>query len=188
MNKATEGRPLSKVWERCGGYVVKRAILKSVPLDSEDSLKGRRPDKIDPHDALEWIYQLLTTLDSKASALMRLNGVMLAAATFLVGTQSKFIVLAKADVLAIMLTATTASLSIVLCLLVVAVRWPFLGKAEESHEYFDFEPEFRNLQDEASRREKIYVWAWWVSLGGGLIFLADFATLALRAVASAPYH
>jgi hypothetical protein len=187
IQKVTEGQPLCEVWERCDSYVLKRAILKSVPLDSEKSLTGKLPTRIDPNDALEWIYGLLTTLDSKASALMRLNGVMLAATTFLLGAQSKFFVLTKSDVFAIAVTGSTSALSIVLCLFVVAVKWPFLGHAVSSYGYVDFEPEFRSLQDEASRRQKIYRIAWGVSVAGGLFFLVDFVTVAVRAVSNAPY-
>src|SRR5207247_2344942 len=75
-------------------------------------------------EALDWIYQLLNILDTKASALMRLNSVMLAAAAFLLNPVYNA---GRCVKYAVALSGIGSTLSIAICLLVVSVDWRFLG-------------------------------------------------------------
>ena len=64
-------------------YVKRRHALAKATTNRTNVSCIAPTDSPKGDDALNWIYGLLTILDAKASALMRLNGVMLAAAAFL---------------------------------------------------------------------------------------------------------
>ena len=105
---------------------------------------------------------------------MRLNGVMFAAAALLLkpsGSQDRWIPHLVA------ISGMGSALSIILCLLVVAVDWPFLGLAtrkrpdDEGTIVADFSEEFRHLKLVAHLRQIFYRWAWSVSFLCGLSFL-----------------
>ncbi len=123
----------------------------------------------------EWLYGILNTLDAKASALMRLNGVMVAAATFLHAQSHE---LPAAWALAI--SATASTISIACCLLVVSLDWSFYqhinlkapGKPDFSEEVF-------HLQHVAIFREKTYRTAWVSSSIGILSFLCALLTRSI---------
>jgi len=175
----TDGqKPNHTNWLACEAYVLRRHMLPNAKFES-----GRLvADLCQPHeainckDALDWIYQLLSAMDGKASALMRLNGVMLAAAAFLLGGAkgSQSLQIARYDEIAIAITAAASALSIFLCLKVVNVSWYFLGKVTEAGGKLDYTTEFEMLQKTAKGRQLAYRYAWWISAGASLLFVAEF--------------
>ena len=131
-------------------------------------------------DVVEWIYAVLTTLDSKASALMRLNGVVIAAAAFLLGLFGRqgTTILSTGSVNALLIVgcALLSAMSIFLCLLVVNVSWPLLGRVEKKSDgTVDCSSELVSLEKTRERRQVIYRAAWWVSLAASFLFLIEFA-------------
>jgi hypothetical protein len=119
-------------------------------------------------------YFVLTVLDSKASALMRLNGVVLAAA--LVGISAHFF---QIKTWAFELTALPSLISMILCLQVVAVDWPFLGYATVSDENANFGVEISELRKVRWFREYVYRTAWYFSLLSALIFTYQLLMLCM---------
>lgn len=156
-------------------YLIKRHALTqakngTLTVTQTPDAPGSLPDG---DKALEWLYQLLSILDSKASALMRLNGVMLAAAAFMLNPQYQSLTLVKSVVA---LSATGSTLSIVCCLLVVSVDWPFLSLVSEKNNHrgekeLDFSAEFFHLQSVADFRQKLYRAGWTVSLISAFAFM-----------------
>src|SRR5262249_33963389 len=102
-------------------------------------------DGAPPVTQVKWLYEILTVLDNKASALMRLNSVMLAAAAFLLRPVEKPGQIPAMDV-RLLLIALLSSISIALCLLIVSVDWGFLGLAREDGAGLNFDREIANLQ------------------------------------------
>ena len=154
-------------------YVRRRHAL-SAATEAGDKITCSTPsDPVKGDKALEWIYALLGVLDQKASALMRLNGVMLAAAAFLLHPQYHAPILVTVAMAA---SAIGSTISIGCCLLVVSIDWPFLDLVtEENNENgktnFDFSQEFFHLQHVANFRQGCYRAAWAVSLFTTVAFL-----------------
>jgi hypothetical protein len=130
-----------------------------------------------PAQALEWLYTVLTVLDSKASALMRLNGVMLAAAAFLLNFQAPVGLRIPVSPRLILSIAVLSSFSIALCLLVVSVDWRFLGLVRQTEQEFDFTDEIANLQRVSLFRQGVYRLAWWLSFIATGMFVYTFVRL-----------
>src|SRR5437016_3447274 len=117
-------------------YIQKRYALQKIQLgpgsDCSWKPKEGEPDTITADKVVEWIYAVLSTLDSKASALMRLNGVLIAAAAFLLGLFGRqgtsILATTHSHALLIMGCALLSATSIGFCLFVVNVSWSFLGR------------------------------------------------------------
>src|SRR4029077_12403372 len=128
-------------------------------------------------DVLDWMYAILTTLDSKASALMRLNGVLIAAAAFLLGLFGRqggtILSTHKVEALVITTSALLSAIAIFLCLFVVNVSWPFLGKTGDGP-IFTCEEEVSALDKAYKFRQTVYRIAWRISLGASVEFLLEF--------------
>lgn len=156
-------------------YLLKRHALTQA---KHGSLKVTQPPGCpdnwpDSDKALDWLYQLLSILDSKASALMRLNGVMLAAAAFMLQPEYHVLGIIK---LLVAISATGSTLSIACCLSVVSVDWPFLSHVSEKttaggDKVFDFSNEFHLLQQVADFRQKLYMTGWKMSFAATVMFL-----------------
>lgn len=133
---------------------------------------------LDAKEVVEWIYGVLTTLDAKASALMRLNGVLIAAAAFLLGLFRRqggsILSTTNLDAILIILCALLSAVSISFCLFVVNVSWPFLGKVTKNNGSFDFANEIESLSKACSFRQCAYRSAWWISLFASIGFLVEF--------------
>ena len=147
-------------------YVLRRHLLSQTTLNLSGAVVSPYPTASHPlpgDKALEWIYQLLSVLDTKASALMRLNGVMLAAAAFMLrpgDEPSRLFTLVVAG------SAIGSTISIAFCLLVVSVDWRFLGLATVSTktpQMIDFTHEFFHLQKVTDFRQFFYRAAWTIS-------------------------
>lgn len=108
------------------------------------------------------IYPILTVLDQKASALMRLDGVVLAAA--FVGVGAKIYELKSFVFGGITIPCL---ISMILCLLVVSVDWPFLGYAKTN----DFSKEIEELRKVRYFRECAFQWAWLFALISALVLI-----------------
>jgi hypothetical protein len=114
---------------------------------------------------IEANYQVLSILDAKASALMRLDGVLLAAC--LVGLTAK---LYDVKSCAFGILAYTSLASMLLCLLVVAVDWKFLGYVIKTANGFDFTQEISHLRRVRAFRERVYQLAWWLAFVASMAF------------------
>jgi hypothetical protein len=117
---------------------------------------------------LEWLYGLLGVLDTKASALMRLNGVMLAAAAFLLNPAANS---SQAMKFLVAGSAVGSTISIACCLLVVGVDWRFLGLVEEKGTQLDFSQEFFHLQNVVGFRQGCFRLGWTISFLATVSFL-----------------
>jgi hypothetical protein len=134
-------------------------------------------------DAIEWAYAVLTTLDAKASALMRLNGVLIAAAAFMLGlfgrVDKPVLATEKGDAFVIVLAALLSAVSMFLCLFVVNVSWKFLGKVVISDKKYSFGAEINRLYKAIRFRETAYQAAWVISWIAALGFVGEFARQAI---------
>jgi hypothetical protein len=117
---------------------------------------------LDAKKTIEAIYPILTVLDQKASALMRLDGVVLAAA--FVGVAARVYNFKSVVFGGI---AIPCMLSMILCLLVVSVDWPFLGYAKKD----DFSEEIAALRRVRYFRECAFRWAWSFAFISALVLL-----------------
>lgn len=158
-------------------YVKRREGLRTAQLKNGRIVSPVPVRLKNSEKTVEWLYSLLTVLDAKASALMRLNGVMLAAAAFLLSAdREKFAVISFIRV-APELTlwiAALSSVSIALCLLVVSVDWQFLGCVRETEKRLDFTDEFINLERVSLFRQYVYRFAWLISLVATILFVIVF--------------
>ncbi len=136
----------------------------------------------DTESAMKWLYELLTILDAKAASLMTLNGIMLATATLFLVDKADVTLFSKGSSLSSAVHFTTAcsgvlsACSIILCLYVVGVRWPFLalvdGPAKETDDtHYDFRDEIYALQREVTRRQWSYISSWLISMLGSVAIL-----------------
>ena len=139
----------------------------------------------------DWLYSLLNTLDSKASALMRLNGVMVAAMSFLSGPvqpvsplsgqpqavlHHTFSALENTLLASLVLSSLASIISIGLCLFVVAIDWDFYEHVKLDPTP-DFSREVYELQKITLCRQRCYRLAWRFSAVGILVF---FGCVCLR--------
>jgi hypothetical protein len=139
---------------------------------------AKRSVDVKASDMLAWLYAVLTTLDGKASALMRLNGVLIAAAAFLLGLFRRqggtILSLTDFDARLIVVSALLSAISIFCCLWVVNVSWSFLGRVKKKGEVFDCTEELTHLDRACTFRQRTYRAAWWISLFSVLAFLVEF--------------
>lgn len=144
-------------------------VVKAVAAVDE---KERKP--------LELTYSILSVIDSKASALLRFNAFILAAGTFVsrpsIANPGKFTV---SEWVAAALILTIVSM--ILCLSVVMIEWPFLDRIEvtidpnkPNEPKPSFKKELESLSEVAGRRTAVYRFAWLLSflsviaIAGGL--------------------
>ena len=177
-------------WENWPLYVQRRyalatAILKDpsqvccAPLTETESVKAK--------DVVEWIYGVLGTLDAKASALMRLNGVLIAAAAFLLGLfrpqGGSILSTTNLDAALIVLLAFFSAISIFCCLLVVDISWPFLGRVtKNNNRTFEFAEEIKSLDKISRFRQNAFRLAWLISLVASIGFLGEFLKQAVHVI------
>jgi len=124
------------------------------------------------------LYEALTILDSKASALMAFDGILVAAAAFTVEKAGALDAQRAVTFIAIVIALAAAAL----CLLVARISYPFLDKVRITPGVppgLDYSDEIRALDGEVMRRTRYYRIAWRLSLAGLLPFLIMFG-LALQ--------
>jgi hypothetical protein len=177
-------------WEKWPLYVQKRYALGKVDLRSVGSVCCTplgEYESIGAKDVVDWIYGVLTILDAKASTLMRLNGVLIAAAAFLLGLfgrRESILSMARSDAMLVILSASLSTVSIFLCLLVVNVSWGFLGRVTKNHgnRTFEFAREIESLDGAMRFRQTVYQAAWLISLIASIGFLAEFLMQARHVI------
>lgn len=157
-------------------YVKKKFWLANTQLATPT-----KPQSLDTtaENAVKWLYEVLTTLDSKASALMRLNGVLIAAAAFLLGLFGRqggtILATGSWDARLIILSALLSACSIFACLFVVNVSWPFLGETKiVDDQTLRCEDEIKRLGCASTFRQIMYRLAWWISFSASIGFLVEF--------------
>lgn len=157
-------------WDR---YVRHRHALKAAADDGEPIQLASPAGGLKPDQALDWLYQLLGILDAKASALMRLNGISLAAALVLAGqaTHIGMSDFGPVSRVVTMVVALLSAVSILCCLFVVNVSWKFLDRVDDTGQGgLRFSREMRSLQNAGNFRQFMYRAAWWVSLLASVMF------------------
>lgn len=164
---------------RFSDYVIARYVLIGAS-PGQTSFPETQPSA---EKAFEWLYHLLGLLDAKASALMRLNSVMLAAAAFILNPQYGSWPITK---YLIACSAVGSAISITCCLLVVAVDWPFLGLVEKESSTgtveLKFSKELFHRQKVVDFRRRCYVIAWILSLLATVAFLIGIITFFRQVV------
>ena len=136
-------------------------VDKRIALDADGIKKPR----------IDAVYAVLSVLDTKASALMRLDGVLLAAA--FVGVQAD---LYSADSWSFAIITLASVISMMLCLMVVSVDWSFLGKTTvtpattAAAATYDFSDELKCLIQVRLLRERAYRCAWSFAFLASVIF------------------
>jgi hypothetical protein len=119
------------------------------------AISGARDSR--PHD---YLYDCLTVLDTKASALLQYDGIILAAATLAITLFPKTTFGIPLFVVSLVLSG----ISSILCLQVIWVYWTTTG------EFQDDEMEFRELMNCRNKRTLFYRASWLVALGS-VVFL-----------------
>jgi hypothetical protein len=115
---------------------------------------------------LDEIYRFLGILDSKASALMRYNGIILAVIALMERSRQEL----PGTVYSIVIMTIC---SILACLLVVGVYWRFLEWVDPTAND-KLADELAVLRRVLILREAAYQLAWWLSAGVLIIFLVHF--------------
>jgi hypothetical protein len=119
-------------------------------------------------DIVNRLYGILTILDAKANGLLRVNSLFLTMLVFFIGWSHAstgfppqllvFVPLAYIDTLLLLLSS-------LLCLLIVAVSWKFLGHVTAD----SFESEIARLANVVDDRTHFFWLAWWGTIASLLI-------------------
>jgi hypothetical protein len=128
---------------------------------------------------IEWLYGVLTVLDSKAGALLAFDGLLLAAASLMYDKMSEKVPWLRTPSLLLILVTLFAAL---LCLFVAQVSYHFLGKITLG---VNNDPEIETLGKAAECRTRILWVAWRASVFAVCSFIAIvigvlFKTLELK--------
>jgi hypothetical protein len=147
-------------------WAILQALPDSTDLDSKiEAIRGNR----DPRTLLDQIYTLLNILDSKASALMRYNGIILAVLALLLGRGAIQALPAGHAASAYIWIVYLTLASILACLLVVGVYWRFFEFVRPPN---DFAEELSTLRRVLLLREAAYQIAWWLAV---IVSIANFS-------------
>lgn len=145
--------------------------LLSAPGTSINPLKAK--------EITEFLYAALTILDSKASALMGFDGILIAAATFTVEKQG----LVDTQRVVTLIVIIMALFAAALCLFVARISYPFLGKVTiipGPPRELDYSDEISALDREVGRRTRLYRNAWLLSLIAVTLFMIVFIRSLIR--------
>lgn len=128
-------------------------------------------------DALNLLYKFLDVIDSKASALLRFNGIILAVLAVLSRTAGE----SSAKPYFYLATIIILIISCGLCMFVIQIKWGFLGQGSNPEVGFDATVEFPALRDAVAWRHRCYYLAWCITALCGLALSAmivwEFAAL-----------
>ncbi len=131
-------------------------------LDADDAKRAER------------LYGFLTLLDSKASALMTFDGVLAAAAAFLVDKDTPWGVFHVPAVggwrWGLLLSSLLAT---ALCLYVARISYPILGRVTRVGTTLEWSAEHESLEDAIRRRTRLYRVAWRISVLSVIGFAAS---------------
>jgi hypothetical protein len=176
-------------WEKWPLYVQRRHALATAHLRNPGSVCCEplgEHESVEAREVVDWIYGMLSILDAKASTLMRLDGVLIAAAAFLLGLFGRpesILSTTRSDAMLVILAACLSAVSLFLCLFVANISWSFLGKVtRNSNRTFEFAREIESLDRAMRFRQTIYQLAWLVSLIASIGFLLEFLMQARHVV------
>ncbi len=134
------------------------------------SVQGTQIVPVNAEATKKYLYDDLTVLDSKASALMAFDGILIAAASFTVEKGGVCDTLRVIPLIVIIMALVAAGL----CLLVAQVSYPFLGKVVMTPGRLDYSKELDALDGAVIWRTRFYQAAWWLSLIAVALFLILF--------------
>jgi len=146
-------------------WIVLNVLIPDCKKLVDDRIIAKEGDQADSKKVLDEIYKLLGILDSKASALMRYNGIILAVLALML----KNTPLPHVTIYIVVMTIA----SILACLLVVGVYWRFLEWVDPSAGD-KLAHELALLRRVLVLREAAYQIAWWMSAAVLVLFLLDF--------------
>ena len=112
-------------------------------------------ERINDKEKIDFIYMILSVLDSKASSLMQFNGIIIAILAFL--KNPLFFI---GHSITSYLSLAFSILSIIICLPIISVAWNFMGKAVSKYGNIDPEKEIDSLCKIMVFRERSYQVAW----------------------------
>lgn len=108
------------------------------------------------------LYAILTILDSKATGLLTVDALVGAVLVGVLALPAESPIKQRVPDWAILVSLLLTLLSAFLCLLVVRVRWRFLGRVKGT----DFSDEIKWLANVVRDRTQYYWWAWWQAIFG----------------------
>jgi hypothetical protein len=128
--------------------------------------KIRSLDGTGDKEILNREYSILTILDAKANGLLRVNSLFLTILIFFIGWShaNGFPASLRALVPIAYVDTVMLALSSILCLLIVAVSWKFLGHVTTKDGRHNFEGEIKRLANVVDDRTHYYWLAWWGTL------------------------
>lgn len=155
-----------------------KCVISQLPkyVVSDDRIaidKGKRKSTLKFDDRKEYFYEHLGILDTKASALLRFDGIILAVLALLMRRDISTLFSDDPSLRCwITIEFVMIILSMFFCLLVVGLFWPFLGAAKPGKWPFGFKAakggtkndEVDFLGKTLWLRERSYVVSWWLSL------------------------
>ena len=146
----------------------KPVITEKAALYSDDTAAGVKE--------IKFIYNILGILDSKASALMQFDGILLAVLAIVAGSSAPYCVW-----LVLVGVALLVFLSIASCICIIDVSWPFLAIAVPSPGQRHIDEELRELRKVMNFREGAYRGAWFLSaLAMILMFIGAVLFVAVQ--------
>jgi hypothetical protein len=177
-------------WERWPLYVQRRYALAKAHLRNPGSVCCEplgEHESVEAREVVDWIYGVLSILDAKASTLMRLDGVLIAAAAFLLGLFGRpesILSTTRPDAILVILAACLSALSLFLCLFVANISWGFLVRVTKNrgNRTFEFAREIQSLDRAMRFRQTVYQLAWLVSLIASIGFFLEFLMQARHVV------
>ena len=150
--------------ERGREIIGKIQHLEGTWIDVTETENDKKVFRIKPADVIDRLYGILTILDGKANGLLRFNSLFLTLLVFFLGWShgtggfpqqlSRFELLAYIDT-GILLASSG------FCLLIVRVKWKFLGYVTNGN----FETEINRLGNVVDDRTHYFWLAWWGTVG-----------------------
>jgi hypothetical protein len=154
-----------------GGQAVTLARLQALNGTAEDRARVAAWDRL---------FAMLNALDSKTSALLRFNAIVVAALAYLV-VVSGIDPFAQSKPFIKTLGFAVGHISLLLSVASCGCAFPVISVA---HGFFDAEPGLDDgviarLAEMVAHRTRLYTWAWWLAVAGGLGFalLVALATI-----------
>jgi hypothetical protein len=143
-----------------------------------EKIRHLSKDISDSPKIITGLYGILTTLDAKASGLLRVNSTFIAVLTVLLGWLVNKSPPPNVPWFWHLVTYADLALFILssfLCLCIVRVSWSFYGKAVLERDTYKFDGELEPLARTTVHRTRYYQGAWYLTF----IALVGLATLAV---------
>jgi hypothetical protein len=117
-------------------------------------------------ERIDWLYSILTILDTKAAALLSFDALILAAASLMYDKMSDVLFAKWLSLLLIVVSLLAAILS----LIVAKMSYSFLGKIIVGD--LNNTREINSLEEVTEFRTRMLVSAWWLSMISVCVFIA----------------